>query len=249
MPTISIIVALFVILNPIGNVPIFIGLLKNYDQKRQQKIIVRELFFALLIMLIFGFGGEEVLSLLNLNISVLRIGGGIILALIALDMMFPKPFIPGEALRQEPFIVPLAIPIIAGPGTISNVMIFSLQMQNHWLMLVCIILAWLPSLIILLMSSFLQKMFGEKILHAFERFAGMVLMFIAVQMITTGVYEFIEGTVKLPIPLASHRGEPIASCSSSMAFTTDSSQATLSSPRSLARSTVSLAIPSIYSLK
>ncbi|MDR3623590.1 MAG: MarC family protein [Chlamydiales bacterium] len=192
MSELSIIVALFVILNAIGNVPIFIALLKDFDQRAQKRIIVRELFFALLIMLIFSFGGEAVLSFLNLNISVLRIGGGVILALIALEMIFPKPMVEGDPLKQEPFIVPLSIPIMAGPGTISNVMIFSLQESNHWVMFLCILAAWFPSLCVLLLSSYLQKLVGEKVLKAFERFAGMVLMFIAVQMMTTGANEYIK---------------------------------------------------------
>lgn len=188
MSPLSIIVSLFVILNALGNIPVFIALLKDFDAKRQRIIIIRELLIALAIMLLFSYFGEEVLSLLNINIPIFRVGGGILLALIALSMLFPKPH-SAETLPEEPFIVPLAIPIITGPGTISSIIVFS-QEQGPGMMVFCILAAWIPSITFLLLSSFLKKVLGEKVLFAFERFAGMILMFIATQMFTTGLSEY-----------------------------------------------------------
>lgn len=190
MSAISITISLFVILNSLGNIPIFIAVLKNFDLKRQRVIIMREMVIALFIMLLFWYFGDEVLSLLHINIPIFRVGGGVLLSFIAMSMIFPKPF-SAETLQQEPFIVPLATPIMTGPGTISSIIIFS-QEQSKALMLLCIVAAWIPSLIALLLASFLKKILGEKVLFAFERLAGMLLFFIAIQMFTTGLREYVE---------------------------------------------------------
>jgi multiple antibiotic resistance protein len=190
---VTIIVTLFVTLNAFGNVPVFIAMLKDFDPIRQRKIITREMIFALLIMVIFSFFGELILDLFDLNIPILRIAGGMLLSLISLSMVFPKPH-NAESLKQEPFLVPLAIPIITGPASISMVMVFSHQIQNQLLMMTAILCAWIPSFIALLLSSFLKRVLGEKLLLAFERLAGLILMFISIQMITTGIKQFIESS-------------------------------------------------------
>jgi multiple antibiotic resistance protein len=190
---VTIIVTLFVTLNAVGNIPVFIAMLKDFDPQRQRKIITREMIFALLIMLIFSYFGNFILGLLNLNIPILRLAGGMLLSLISLSMIFPKET-NAETLKQEPFLVPLAIPIITGPASISMCMVFSHQLQNQWLMFLAILGAWIPSITVLLLSSFLKRVLGEKVLLAFERIAGFILMLISVQMITTGIKQIIEGS-------------------------------------------------------
>lgn len=189
MSPITIAVTLFVTLNAIGNIPVFIAMLKDFDMARQRKIIIREMVFALLILLIFSYFGDFVLGLLNLNIPILRVAGGMLLALISLDMIFPKDRT-CETFKEDPFLVPLAIPIVTGPASISTVMVFSHEIQNQWIMLMSIFGAWIPSITALLLASFLKRVLGEKILLAFERLAGMILMFISVQMFTIGLKEF-----------------------------------------------------------
>lgn len=191
MPLISIVVTLFVTLNPIGNIPVFIGLLREFDHKKQQKIIFREMLIVLFIMLLFGFMGEAVLNVLKINITVVRIAGGMILFLIALNMIFPKQHTT-EAVQQEPLIVPLAIPIVAGPASISTMMVFANQEQNDLKMFIALICAWVPAVVILLLSSQLKRLCGERILYAFERLAGIVLIFIAVQMIAVGSIDYAK---------------------------------------------------------
>lgn len=193
MSIITIIVTLFVTLNAVGNIPVFIAMLKDFDPQRQRKIITREMIFALLIMLIFSYFGNFILGLLNLNIPILRLAGGMLLSLISLSMIFPKEA-NAETLKQEPFLVPLAIPIITGPASISMCMVFAHQLQNQWLMLLAILGAWIPSITVLLLSSFLKRVLGEKVLLAFERVAGFVLMLISVQMITTGIMQIISAS-------------------------------------------------------
>ncbi len=188
---ISSIVTLFVTLNPIGNVPIFISLLKRYDESRQRKIIVREVTFALIILLLFGFVGNEILGLLHLDLHTVRIAGGIILFLIALTLLFPRNQSgEKEEDQQEPFIVPLATPVCAGAGSISLVMVMGSQASSGWQLWWIILLSWIPSLIILLLSSTLKKLLGTKGLLALERLSGMLLIFISSQMIVTGFTQF-----------------------------------------------------------
>lgn len=192
MSIISVIVTLFVTLNALGNIPLFIAMLKDFEPSKQRTIIIRELSVALLIMLIFSYFGDGVLEILNVNIPILRVAGGMLLFLISMDLVFPKERSPTEAIKEEPFIVPLAIPIVTGPATISMVMVFSHEIQNQFIMVFCIFMAWLPSITALLLASFLKRVLGEKVLLGFERIAGLILTFISVQMFTTGLREFIE---------------------------------------------------------
>jgi multiple antibiotic resistance protein len=187
----TIIITLFVTLNAVGNIPVFIAMLKDFDLERQRKIITREMIFALLIMIIFSYFGNHILGILNLNIPILRFAGGMLLSLISLSMIFPKEST-AETLKQEPFLVPLAIPIITGPASISMCMVFAHQLQNQWLMLAAILGAWIPSITLLLLASFLKRVLGEKVLLAFERIAGFILMLISVQMITMGILQIID---------------------------------------------------------
>lgn len=189
MSVITIIVTIFVTLNPLGNIPVFVAMLKDFSPERQRVIITRELTFSLLILLLFSFCGDYILGAFDLNIPILRIAGGMLLSLIALGMLFPKPQ-SSEALKQEPFLVPLAIPIVTGPASISTVMVFSHEVQNQWIMFLGIMGAWIPSIISLLLSSFLKRVLGERMLVAFEQIFGMVLMFISAQMVSVGIKEF-----------------------------------------------------------
>lgn len=196
MPLLSTIITIFVTFNAIGNIPVFIGMLRSFNLAHQRRIIFREMIFALLLMMLFSYFGKQVLQGLDLQLYALRIGGGVILFLIALNMLFPRKT-DAAVFQQEPFIVPLATPLMTGPGTISTVMIFSDQMHNDWLMLLCIVIAWIPSLILLLLSSFIKNLVGEPVLHALEKVAGMILAFIAIQMFTVGIGDYAHSIAPL----------------------------------------------------
>ena len=120
------IISLFFVLNSIGNIPLFLAILAPFELKRQRFIILREFFFAFIILLIFNFFGQEALKAIGISPPVIGIAGGAVLFLIAITMIFPHHD-KRKATRQEPMIVPLATPITAGPGTITAVMIFSHQ--------------------------------------------------------------------------------------------------------------------------
>ncbi len=185
------VLSLFVVFNALGNLPLFIGLLARYDAKTQRRIILRELCIALFILLLFNFFGDAILKILGISEPIIGIAGGVVLFLIALGMIFPKSH-PPEVPAQEPFIVPLATPIIAGPGAIAYVMLFAAETQNYWISTLAIILAWVPALCILLLASNIKYILGEKGLVACERMGGMIISLIAVQMFSTGCIKLIK---------------------------------------------------------
>lgn len=183
--------SLFFVLNAIGNIPIFLGMLTRYDVKRQRTIIIRELFIALVILLAFNFFGQAIFRLLGISQPIIGISGGTLLFIISLGMIFPKEDV--EKLpKHEPLIVPLAIPIVAGPGAITTVMVYAEQMQNTWVMVLGILIAWIPSLIILVAASNIKLFLGQKGLMACERLGGMLISLIAVQMVSSGIIKLIK---------------------------------------------------------
>jgi len=187
-------ISIFLVLNALGNIPIFVGILGDYPVKQQRRIILRELLIALLILFLFCFFGEDVLDLLGIDQPIIGIAGGTLLFLISLSMIFPKEN-HQKLPQREPFIFPLAIPVVAGPGAITTVMIYSQQLQNPYLMTGAILAAWLPACIILLASSNIRLLLGQKGLIACERLGGMLICLISVQMFATGVINIVKNTL------------------------------------------------------
>ncbi|MGC1878562.1 MAG: YhgN family NAAT transporter [Rhabdochlamydiaceae bacterium] len=186
----SMALALFLLMDPIGNVPIFVSVLKDIKPRHQRKIIIRELSIALVIIILFYFLGDGLLGFLNVTTPTILISGGIILFLIALKMIFPGKRDPDVELPRdkEPFIVPLATPLVAGPAVLAAVMLYSGQQKNDMMLpLLAIVIAWAASTCILLTSSLWKKLLGWRGLVACERLMGLILTLIAVQM-------FLEGT-------------------------------------------------------
>ena len=191
MSIISAATSLFFVLNSLGNVPFFFFFLSGYTVKRQRKIIAREMLIALFILLLFNFFGEEILGVLGIDRCVMGIAGGTLLFLISLTMIFPKP----KTLKvpeREPFIFPLALPAVAGPGAITAVMIYSQQDTSPMWMVLPILIAWGLSALVLLASSNIKLFLGQKGLIACERLGGMIISLIAVQMFTRGLVELFQ---------------------------------------------------------
>src|SRR5690606_10776131 len=117
MTTLSAALLLFLILDPLGNIPIFLGLLKPLPEKRRRIVVARVLVIALVVLFVFLWGGIYVLEAMHLRQESVSIAGGIVLFLIGLKMIFPSPEgMFGDLPDGEPFIVPLAIPMVAGPS-------------------------------------------------------------------------------------------------------------------------------------
>jgi multiple antibiotic resistance protein len=190
---------LFLLMDSIGNVPIFVSVLKDVAPSRQKKIITRELFIALVIIILFHFIGDALLDFLNVKMPTLLISGGIILFIISIKMIFPETKDPKTETpqTQEPFIVPLAVPLIAGPAVLAAVMLYSgQQAQERLFTLGAIVVAWAASTLILLSSSLWKKLLGSRGLIACERLMGLVLTLIAVQMFLEGAGCFMKNCLE-----------------------------------------------------
>ena len=183
---------LFLVMDPLGNIPLFLTALKNVPIERRVRVILRELFIALGIMVLFLFSGQAFLSALNISEPALTTTGGVILFLIAIKMIFPSD--DGDkknANEEEPFIVPLAIPYVAGPSALATLLLIMNNEPNRWPeWLGALFAAWLVTGIILLSAGPLAKVLRNRGLIAIERLMGMILVAIAIQMLMNGAVEF-----------------------------------------------------------
>ena len=183
-------VALFFVMDPLGNIPIFNAVLSKFEPRVRSRIVARELTIALLILLVFLFAGNPVMAFLGLTQPTLSLSGGILLFIIALRMIFPTAGGEDEEVI-DPFIVPLAMPLVAGPSTIA---ILLLQSSSHpekiWQSCLALLLAWGATTVILACSPWLMKALGDRGVRALERLMGMLLVLLAVQMFLDGVTQF-----------------------------------------------------------
>jgi multiple antibiotic resistance protein len=185
----SAIVTLFLVMDPLGNVPLFLTVLRTVDPERRRPILVRELAIAYVVLLVFLLAGRALLRFLGLQPEAVGISGGIVLFLIALRMIFPSHgSLSGEPLEGEPFIVPLAIPLVAGPSTLATLLLLesAAGASLPWLM-AALTTAWALSGVILLSSTFFYRVLRERGLIAIERLMGMLLVMVAVQMLLDGI--------------------------------------------------------------
>ncbi|HJP12127.1 MAG TPA: MarC family protein [Gammaproteobacteria bacterium] len=189
MTVFSAIFLLFLIMDPIGNVPLFLSTLKNVPIERRRKIIIRELLIALLVLLFFMFIGKYILQLLQIAQSSLGIAGGIMLFIIAIKMIFPgRGNLFYHSDDMEPLVVPLAVPLIAGPSAIAAVILMMAQEPSRWLeWMVALVVAWLIAGIILVSSETLGRRLGVRALLAIERLMGILLMLVSVDLILDGI--------------------------------------------------------------
>ncbi|GIX42479.1 MAG: UPF0056 inner membrane protein [Leptospiraceae bacterium] len=189
---------LFFVMDPIGNIPLFLIVLEKIPIKKRKWIITREIFFAMLILIIFLYSGNSILKYLNISQFSLKISGSILLFLISIRMIFPPSTqqqgttVFGDLPEGEPFLFPLAIPSLAGPSAIITVIVVSNQDPSKiHLWLFAIILSCLLALIILLSSNLISKFAGKKGIFAMEKLMGMILIAISTEMFLKGIKEFI----------------------------------------------------------
>ena len=175
----STVILLFIVIDPVGLAPMIQGMLKKYSAAQQKAILMRELVFALSLLLLFFFSGKFLLDLLGLEPSTLNISGGILLFLVALGMVFPAKDMLSSAGRttgqDEPFIVPIAMPLMAGPSSLAIIMLHASQSPDS-----------ISGLVLFIAQKFL-RLLGEKGTIALERMMGMVLIMISVQMFMNGL--------------------------------------------------------------
>lgn len=187
-------ITLLLVMDPLGNIPLFLSVLNHVSPKKRQKIILRETFIAFVILVFFLFFGQYILQGMHISEPALEIAGGIILFLIAIRMIFPPENHENRAReKHEPFIVPLAVPLIAGPSTMTLVMLMASQEPSKTMLwFVALAIAWFITTVILVFADSLRKVLGERGLIAIERLMGMILTTMAVQMFLAGLAEFLQ---------------------------------------------------------
>ena len=192
MDLFSVAVTLFLIMDPFGNIPIFLSVLDAVPAERRRRVLVRELVLALVIIVIFIFGGKYVMSVLGLRQESVSIAGAIILFLIAVRMVFPTKDTKTQAdPDSEPLLVPLAVPLIAGPSVLAFLLLFASAPEGaHVMLLAAAGLAWVGTFLVLFFSTYLAKFLGRRGLIAVERLMGMVLVALAVQLFLDGLTRF-----------------------------------------------------------
>jgi MarC family membrane protein len=190
--TFSAAILLFFVMDPIGNIPLFLAALRPVEPCRRLRVVGRELLIAFGLLVGFLYAGRPLLALLGISEPALTMAGGIVLFLIALKMVFPASHGPlAESVDGEPFVVPLAVPYIAGPSALATVLLMtSRDPGRHVAWLAAVSLAWAASAVILLAGARLSRLLGEKGIVAIERLMGMVLVASAVQM-------FLDGALKV----------------------------------------------------
>ncbi len=187
-------VLLLLVMDPFGNVPLVVSTLGPVPMERRVRVVLRECLIAYGVLLAFLFGGHTFLKLMRLSDISLSIAGGVILFLIALKMVFPrKPdATAGAAVAGEPFIVPLAIPAIAGPSAMATVMLMVSRDPDHRIYWVLALTgAMVVTTLVLLSADRLQRLLGERVVQAFERLMGLVLTALAVEMLLGGIKGFV----------------------------------------------------------
>lgn len=185
---------LFLILDPLGNIPVFLSMLRTLPPARQRVVLARELLIALGVLMAFLWGGKYALELMHLRQESVAIAGGIVLFLIGLRMIFPPPEgLMGELPGGEPFIVPMAIPLVAGPSGMAAVMLMGSNdpaRLGDWSL--ALLIAWAATAAILFSATYLYKLLGARALTAVERLMGMLLVAISVQMLLDGIAGYLR---------------------------------------------------------
>lgn len=200
----SVSTTLFLLMDPFGNLPIFTSILKSFSNRKQILIVIREMLIALIIMITFLFTGKYIFSFLGLRIESISISGSIILFLISISMMFPDlnntTCSNINKIYKEPFILPLATPLVAGPSVLSNIIVLS-EKYNYQLnrLLLSLIISWFFATLILISSNIFFRLIGNKGMEALEKFMGLVLIIISVQMFLDGMnnYILLLNTIKI----------------------------------------------------
>lgn len=193
MNLVTLTLTLFLIMDPIGNVSAFLTMMQGIPPQRVKRVVIREMLIALAAMFLFNYLGEYLFHYLELKEESVRLASGVILFLVAIKILFSaadgyRANIPA----QEPFIVPLAIPLIAGPSLLATILLFAHMETCQPLMLTGILIAWMAASVVLLLAPQLYRLLGKNGLIAFERLLAMVLVMLAIQRFMEGIQQFVH---------------------------------------------------------
>lgn len=182
----------FLTTNPIGNSPAIIALVKEFPFERQRRILLREGLLALAVALFFQYLGTGFLSMLAIQKYAVTMCGGTLLFIVALNRIFSISSYPqATSMQQEPLLVPIATPLLSGPGLLAIIMLKA-NLEPNWFLSLAIVIAWIGVLAVLVAAPYLQKLTGRRGMAALEQLMGLVLSLIAMNMLMRGIGLFIE---------------------------------------------------------
>ncbi len=193
MELINLSIILFLIMDPIGNISSFLNMVQGIPAERRRVIIIREMFIALIAMVVFNYLGEFIFNILSVSETTLRLTSGAILFLVAIKILFPST----DSLRAnlpsgEPFVTPLAIPLIAGPALLATIMLFAHLETSQEAVLGAIFVAWIAAAAILFFAAPIQRTLGNNGLMACERLMGLILVMLAIQRFLEGIQQLVK---------------------------------------------------------
>ena len=181
-------ILLLLITDPLGNIPIFASALKVVPVARRPRVILREVLIAFGLLLAFMFVGDAFLRVMNLSQLALQLAGAVVLFLIALRMVFPPPPVADEEAATEPLIVPLAVPALAGPSALATVLLLVSQApERRWEWVAALSVTMAVCALVLVLAERIQQWVGARVLQAFERLMGLILVAVAVEMLLRGL--------------------------------------------------------------
>lgn len=191
MSLLSIAFTLLLIMDPIGNIPCYLNLVKELRPARQHWVVIREMLIALVAMIAFNYLGEYIFNFLDISETTVRLTSGVILFLIAIKILFTsRDSIRANLPKGEPFIFPLAIPLIAGPALLATIMLYASLEPYESVMLAAILIAWFISVVILYFAPTIKRVLTPNGLMATERLIGMILVIMAIQRFLEGILQF-----------------------------------------------------------
>ena len=194
----SALVLLLLVLDPFGSLPIFISVMRGVDPSRRTKVAVREVVIAFAVLLSFMFAGQGFLTLMHLSERSLEVAGGVILLIIAIRMIFGSSSgdaYAADGAQREPFIFPLAVPLLAGPSALATVLLLASRQPDRVLYWVgALTVAMLVSGAVLLAADRIRQLIGASMVAAIEKLMGLVLTAIAVEMILAGLKRYFFET-------------------------------------------------------
>jgi len=185
-------ISLFLILDSVGNITDFLHLIQDLPRERQKPIIIREMLFALLIMVFFALVGGWILEALDLGAETVQVAGGIVLFLISIKMVFlnqGRMFTLND--KSEPFMVPIATPMIAGPSALAAIMFYSFTEHTSYELGIAILLAWAATVVVLWLAYHFRERVSGKVLIALEKLMGLILILMSVEMFLKGLKAFM----------------------------------------------------------
>lgn len=192
----SALILLLLVLDPLGSLPIFISVLRNVEPARRARVAVREGLIAFAVLMAFMLGGQHFLRVMRLSERSLEVAGGVILLVIAMRMVFggSSQIYASEREAREPFIFPLAVPLLAGPSAMATVLLLaSRQPAGLWQWVAAITVAMAICTAVLLAADRIRRLLGDSVVTAMEKLMGLVLTAIAIEMLLAGVKRYFDG--------------------------------------------------------